>query len=128
MEVKSFQLRDAKNEVNEDPMVRGEKLRRLYGAVSVEEQKQRLGQYYTVLWRDASATSPVEVVMEYQQGGTASKVKREVRKFPAGSTEGLAEFSVVGDNFIKNGRVLSWRISLWRGGRELEHRQSYLWR
>lgn len=128
LEVKTFQLRDAKNDQGEDPMVRAEKQRRLYGAVSVAEQSQRLGQYYTVLWQDASSSGPVQVVMDYQQGATASKVKREVRHFPAGSTAGTAEFSVTGDNFIKNGRVLAWRIALQRDGRELHHRQSYLWR
>jgi hypothetical protein len=54
-------------------------------------------------------------------------VKRQVRKFDANATEGKAEFRIVGDDYVKGGRVLAWRISLVRGGKEISHRHSYLW-
>lgn len=126
LEVKQFVLRDAGADYGEDPMVRSEKLRRLHGAIGVKEQAERLGQYYTVLWKDDSQ-GPVKVVFEYQQGGSGSRIKREVRDFDAASTSGQAEFSVVGENFRNNGRVLAWRISLVRNGEEIASRRSYLW-
>jgi hypothetical protein len=128
LEVKQFTLRDTEVQTGDDPMVRGEKRRLLHGAVSVAEQRQRLGQYYTVQWQDESAGGPMEVVFEYQQGASGSKVKRAVQRFAAGETSGRAEFRVIGDDYTKGGRVLAWRISLVRGGHELANRRSYLWR
>lgn len=130
LEVKTFQLRDESRKTTSDPMVRMEKGRLLRGAVSMEERRQRLGQYYTLIWNDpnGAGTGEVEVVFEYQQGATASQVKRMTRTFPATDTHGTADFSVIGDDYFKGGKVLAWKAIVSRGGRELESRQSYLWR
>ncbi|BCU76175.1 hypothetical protein llg_08900 [Luteolibacter sp. LG18] len=125
--VKQFTLRDAGSDYNEDPMIRGEKLRRLHGAIGVNEQAQRLGQYYDVIWSDASTGAPAEIVFEYQQGATGSRVKRQTKQFDASATAGKAEFAIIGDNYTKGGKVLAWRISLRRGGQEIASRRSYLW-
>lgn len=124
--VKTFQLRDERRDADADPMARMEKHRRLLGAVSLEERRQRLGQYFTVLWHDPAAGSPARVVFEYRQGG--SRVKRMTRDFPAQQVEGRAEFAVIGDDFFRNGRVLAWQATLERGGTAVASRRSYLWR
>jgi hypothetical protein len=128
--VKQFVLRDQERETKEDPMVRMEKARRLHGAVSMTERRQRLGQYYTLVWHDprGAGKGPVEVVFEYQQGATASRVKRMNKSFPASDTSGIADFAVIGDDYFTNGKVLAWRASVRRGEREIASRQSYLWR
>jgi len=123
--VKTYQLRDQERDPDADPMARMEKHRRLRGAVSLEQRRERLGQYYTVLWNDPAAGAPVTVTFEYQQGG--SRVKRMTRDFPADAVEGRAEFAITGDDFFENGRVLAWRVTLDRGGNEVASRQSYLW-
>lgn len=123
--VKTYQLRDQEHDPDADPMARMEKHRRLLGAVSLEQRRERLGQYYTVLWNDAAAGTPVTVTFEYQQGG--SRVKRMTRDFPADAVEGRAEFGVTGDDYFENGRVLAWRVTLERGGTEVASRHSYLW-
>jgi hypothetical protein len=128
--VKQFVLRDQERETNEDPMVRMEKARRLHGAVSMTERRQRLGQYYTLVWHDpdGAGNGAVEAVFEYQQGATASRVKRMTKSFPASDASGIADFAVIGDDYFTGGKVLAWRASVRRGGRELASRQSYLWR
>lgn len=128
--MKQFVLRDQKRETYEDPMVRMEKARRLHGAVSMSERRQRLGQYYTLVWHDpdGAGKGPVEVVFEYQQGATASRVKRMSKSFSASDASGIADFAVIGDDYFTGGKVLAWRASVRRDGRELASRQSYLWR
>ena len=95
----------------------------------MEERRQRLGQYYTLIWNDAAGAGrgDVEVVFQYQQGATASRVKHMSRKFPATDAEGIAEFAVIGDDYFKNGKVLAWKATVSRGGRELASKKSYLW-
>lgn len=127
--VKQFYLRDEIDKENVEPMIRAEKNRALYGAVSMEERKQRLGQYYTVLWNDhaGAGNGEVEVVFEFQQGGSGSMIKKRSHRFAAGDSTGKAVFSVIGDDYFKGGKVLTWKISLMRGGRVLATKQSYLW-
>jgi uncharacterized protein YcfL len=127
--VKQFQLRDQELNIDDNPMVRMEKERRLHGAVSMEERRQKLGQYYTLLWQDAAGVGqgPVEVVFRYRQGATGSRVKRMTKDFKAEDSDGVAEFAVIGDDYFTGGRVLAWRATVLRGGRELASRQSYLW-
>jgi len=127
--VKQFQLRDQESGKTDEPMVKMEKDRRLHGAVSMAERRNKLGQYYTMLWHDPAGVNQgdVEVVFQYQQGATASRVKRMVREFPAADSEGTVEFAVIGDDYFKGGKVLAWKASLQRGKRVIATRQSYLW-
>ena len=126
--VKQFQVRDQVRKIGDDPMVRMEKERHLLGAVSMEERRQRLGQYYTVRWSDpaGAGNGDVRLVFLYQQGATGSLVKRMTRDFPSSSVDGTAEFAVIGDDYFKGGKVLTWKATVTRGGRELASKQSYL--
>ncbi len=127
--VKQFQLRDQDTRSTGEPMVQMEKARRLHGAVSMAERRNKLGQYYTLLWHDPAGADQgeVEVTLQYQQGTTASRVKRMVRCFPAADSQGTAEFAVIGDDYFKGGKVLAWKATLRRGKREIASHQSYLW-
>jgi hypothetical protein len=127
--VKQFQLRDQVTKNSDEPMIRMEKARRLRGAVSLEERRQRLGQYYTALWSDPAGAGrgPVEVIFQYQQGASASRVKRMTKEFPATDQAGKAEFAVIGDDYFERGRVLAWKMTLQRGKTVVATRQSYLW-
>ena len=124
--VKMQTIRDQTIDKGEDPMVMHEKSRRLYGAVSMEERRQRLGQYYTVLW-NLKGGGKKEILFEYQQGKTGSLVKTIRRELESTSNSGKEEFSVIGDNYFDNGRVLSWRVSLISDGKTVSTEQSYLW-
>ena len=128
--VKQFQLRDLESKGSDQPMARMEKERRLHGAVSWAEQRNRLGQYYTLLWNDpdGAGQGDVELIFQYQQGGSASLVKQMTKNFPSSAAEGAAEFAVIGDDYFKGGKVLTWKATLRRGKREIASRQSYLWR
>lgn len=127
--VKQFQLRDQATATTSEPMVKMEKLRRLHGAVSMEERRNKLGQYYTVVWSDPTGAGQGEVTLTflYQQGATGSRIKRMTKVFPPPDTEGAAEFVVIGDDYFQGGKVLAWKATLSRGTKELANRQSYLW-
>ena len=124
--VKIQTIRDQKIDKGGDPRVMHEKSRRLYGAVSMEERRQRLGQYYTVLWNFEGGAKR-EILFEYQQGKSGSLVKTIRRELKASTHSGKEEFSVIGDNYFENGRVLCWRVSLIADGKTVSTSQSYLW-
>ena len=64
---------------------------------------------------------------QYQQGASASRVKRMTKEFPASESHGIVEFAVIGDDYFKGGKVLAWKATVSRGGRELASQRSYLW-
>ena len=110
-------------------MVKMEKERRLHGAVSMAERRNKLGQYYTLIWNNPSGVGQgiVELTLEYQQGATASQIKKQVKHFPSSNSMGLGEFAVTGDDYFQKGRVLAWKATLRRGDHLIATRQSYLW-
>ena len=124
--VKAFIMRDQNQTTEDDAMVQNAKMRRLYGAVSIEERKQRLGQYYTAVW-NADPGLEKEIIFQYQQGKSGSLVKRMTRTIGAGTSTGSQEFGVLGDDYFNNGRVLAWKMTLKAGGEVVSTKQSYLW-
>ena len=123
--VRQFHLRKAKVPTGNE-YVRAEANMRLYGAISAKEREARRGQHYTIRWRDLSGESPVKVVMEYRQASTGSRVKRLQQTFPASRT-GKTEFKITGPAYLKKGRVIAWRISLYEGEEKVAMKRSYLW-
>ena len=110
-------------------MVRGEQMHRMRGAVTIEERSQRLGQYYSVSWKnDGSTTGPLKIVMDYQQSATGSKVLTMSKDLPAGEAAGRVEFIVSGESYRTNGRVLAWRIRMMSGSKVISEKRSYMWR
>lgn len=129
LEVDSFFMRDLSTPATDEPMVRMEKLRRLHGALTAAERNDRLGHYYTMHWSDPTGAGKgeIEIVFEYQQGSTASQIKRQWQRFAASERSGKAEFRIIGNDYLKGGRVLAWKAILKRGGREIASHHSYLW-
>ena len=129
LEVDSFFMRDFSTPETDEKMIRMEKLRRLHGALTAAERNDRLGHYYTMHWSDPAGAGKgeIEIVFEYQQGSTASQVKRQWQRFASSDRRGKAEFRVTGNDYLKGGRVLAWKATLKRGGREIASHHSYLW-
>jgi hypothetical protein len=129
LDIRPLHIREVgSSDEGDDPMIHGEYQRRMHGAIGVKEQGERLGYYYTVLYNDASGSGPGKVVFEFQQGLTGSRIKKMTHDIPAGQSKGRAEFAIIGQDYQKGGKVLAWRCKLYREGREVASRQSYLWR
>ncbi len=101
----------------------------MYGALSEEEKKARLGQYYTVYWDDNTPDQSLDIVFDYQQAATGSKILTRKESYPAGRDGGSMKtsFDFIGEPFLKQGRVMTWRATLQQHGKELSRRSSYLW-
>ncbi len=110
-----------------DAMVIFERERVDYGAInnSVDRLEIR-GNYYHFFWRTKQA-GPLTVRFEYRQTGLGSYVQaREVDyAHPKGTME--TSFQVIGDDYLQDGRVISWRALLISDGKIVGLTQSYLW-
>jgi len=130
LEVRQLHLRNEIIPLGEDPMAVMEKQRRLHGAISAADRRERLGQYYTLYWKDPAGAGKgeVEVIFQFQQAASASQVKQMEKKFPSSDSSGSVEFAVLGKDYFTQGKVLTWKATLMRDKRIIATRQSYLWR
>lgn len=109
-----------------DPSIPFERNYRLHGAISPVERQARQGNYYNIFWKIRDRSQPVTVRFEYRQkntGMTTKVVEQEVQPRRKNSTE----FSFIGEDYVINGPVTSWRASIVRGSEVLVEYKSYLW-
>lgn len=130
LQVRQFHLRTTEVEqMREAPMVRGEQMYLMRGAVSNQERRERLGQYYTVSWEnDGKYAEPLKIVMDYQQAATGSEVLSMSKDLAVGERGGVVEFSVAGESYLNRGRVLAWRVQMLSAGQVVAEKRSYLWK
>lgn len=126
LKVKQFTLREVDPLFNDDDFLRGERQKRLYGAISQEERADRLGQYYSVRWRASPTGGPVRVQFQYRQAASGSRINVLEHQAPAAG-KGSVEFMVTGESYRKSGRVLAWRMRLFQDEVLLAEELSYLW-
>jgi len=115
------------NKPTTDEMVAFERQRVVYGAVTASIDRVELrGHYYNFFWR-THQQGPLTVRFEYRQANLGSYVQaREVDyNRPKGTME--TSFQVIGDDYMHDGRVISWRALLIADGKIVGLTQSYLW-
>lgn len=110
-----------------DPAINFERQHLLYGAVTKAEVMNRGGHYYTISWSVEDRSQPVTVRFEYRQAnkGLTTRVLEET--IDDVGRWNSTKFQVTGDEYITDGRVTSWRVSLLQGKEELVSKASYLW-
>lgn len=102
----------------------------MYNANSSQERKNCIGDYYYVNWYDAEPSKKVEIVMDYMQQTTGSKLlqRKVVLNAPrVEPVERQEKFFFHGKERAKRGDILSWKISLFLEGKLVDSSQSYLW-
>lgn len=128
VDVREFHLKETHRVNRDNPVVRAEQQKRLRGAVSRQEQLDRLGQYYSIVWsQPLGSDEPIRVVFHYQREASGHERLERVQEFAAGSGVSQCEFVFAGEDYRKNGRVLCWKVEVFAGGEVLGEVESYLW-
>ncbi len=128
VDVREFHLKQITKVSRDSLVARAEQGKRLRGAVTRQEQLDRLGQYYSVIWdQPFGSDEDVRVVFLYQREVSGHERLSQVQEFAAGSGVNQCEFIFIGDDYRKNGRVLCWKVELFAGGENLGVVESYLW-
>ena len=111
----------------DDQMVEFEHRRHLYGAVTSEEYRAKMGQYYSVFWKSTTKQS-VTVRLDYRQGGTGSQVLSKELFIAKPKRSNVTKFEVTGDEYRDGGKVTQWKASVIENGSVVAEYKSYLWR
>ncbi len=125
--VKPYHLQPLERPRGIDPAINFERSYRLYGAVTLADQLEKAGHYYTVSWKADDRTQPVTVRFEYRQRDIGLTVK--VRETQVDTVKGsnVSEFSIIGTDYSTDGPITAWRASLVRGKELLASAESFLW-
>jgi hypothetical protein len=112
---------------SQDDMINFERQRINFGAVTQYDRQQRWGYYYTFFWQ-AKRTADVTVRFEYRQEKLGTYVQAQERTYPAAKGTIETKFAVIGDDYMNEGKVTSWRAIIIENGRIVALNQSFLWR
>lgn len=107
-------------------MINFERARINYGAVSNQDRQQRYGFYYTFFWR-TKRTADLTVRFEYRQQKLGSHVSAKEFTYNAVKGAVKTDFTVIGDEYNQDGRVIAWRALLIENGHIVALNQSFLW-
>lgn len=126
--VNPYHLDDAFKPITaSDPSITFDRNAILHGAISVEERQARQGNYFTIFWKAEDRSQPVTIVLEYRQKNTGHTVKKVTQEVTDIDRNNTTKFSFIGEDYVTNGPVTSWRASVVRGKETLVDYKSYLW-
>ena len=125
--VQMFHLKTPNPVASKDYLISSETKKRMWGAISNQERMERVGNYYTVHWRTNDSATPVVVKMEYRQANTGSKLYTQEKTYASPGTSNKTEFTVTGQAYQTQGRVVAWRIQVIQGGQVIGQETSFLW-
>ena len=100
---------------------------RLFGAVTDLDRRRRFGHYFDFWWR-AKRDASLTVRLEYRQMNLRAFVQAREVTYPNARGNHKTEFQVIGDDFLTDGRITSWRCLLIENGRIVAEDKSFLWR
>jgi len=99
---------------------------RLHGALTGTDQRLRFGNYFDFFWR-TKRPADVTVRLEYRQEKLRSFLQAREVSYKNVKGNRKTQFTVIGDDYASDGRVISWRCLLIENGRIVAEERSYLW-
>ncbi len=78
-------------------------------------------------WR-AKRPATITVRLEYRPETLHGATQAREVTYPNAKGSHKTDFAIIGDDFLTDGRILSWRCLLIEKGRIVAETKSYLWR
>ena len=125
--VNPYHLTTSVSPDTDDRMVEFEPRHYLHGALTLEEQADRYGYYFSVFWKTATRQSAT-VRLEYRQGASGSHVLSKELFIADPKRNNVTKFKIVGDDFEDGGKVTQWKASVIEDGVVVAEYRSFLWK
>lgn len=117
---------NSKYSKGQDESIQFERKYRLFGAVSLLDQRQRVGNYFDFYWRTKTPAN-LTVRLEYRQEKLHALVQGRELYYPSAKGNIKSEFAIIGDDYFDDGAVIAWRCLLIENGKIVAMKRSYLW-
>lgn len=99
---------------------------RLHGAITAADRNQRFGNYFDFFWRTKRPAN-LTVRLEYRQEKLRAFLQAREVTYENAKGNNKTEFTIIGDDYLQDGRVTAWRCLLIENGRIVAENRSYLW-
>lgn len=99
---------------------------RLHGAITKADKNQRYGNYFDFFWR-AKRPANVTVRLEYRQERLRAFLQAREITYENVKGNRKTEFTIIGDDYLQDGRVTAWRCLLIENGKIVAEDRSFLW-
>lgn len=110
-----------------DEMIQFERKRRVWGAILGVEYAQHTGQYFTFSWR-TKRQADLTLRLEYRQTNLQNYVQAREIRYPNARGSHTSEFAIVGEDYQRDGPIISWRAVLIEDRKIVALLQSRTWR
>lgn len=100
----------------------------MWPATTRLEQDALRGSYLNFYWWNHGTPQDVTIRLEYHQAGLGNEVLAREISYPQMWGSRCSVFKIIGDDYLENGRVTSWRALLIVNGRIVGLTQSFLWK
>lgn len=100
----------------------------MWPATTKLEQDALRGSYLNFYWWNHGPRTTVTIRLEYHQAGLGNEVLAREITYPQMWGSRCSIFKIIGDDYLENGRVTSWRALLIVDGKIVGLTQSFLWK
>jgi hypothetical protein len=100
----------------------------MWPATTKLEQDELRGSYLNFYWWNHGAPQDITIRLEYHQVGLGNEVLAREIYYPEMKGSVCSVFKIIGDDYLENGRVTSWRALLIVNGQIVGSTQSFLWK
>jgi hypothetical protein len=100
----------------------------MWPATTKLEQDELRGNYLNFYWWNHGVPQDVTIRLEYRQAGLGNEVLAREIIYPQMKGSMCSIFKIIGDDYLENGHVTSWRALLIVKGRIVGLTQSFLWK
>lgn len=100
----------------------------MWPATTKLEQDELRGNYFNFYWWNHGPAKDITFRFEYRQAGLGNTVLAREVTYPQMKGSKRTIFKVIGDDYLENGRVTSWRAVLIVDNRIVALTQSFLWK
>lgn len=111
----------------EEKMIDFEYRRKIYGAVTSKDYRDRYGNYYTIYWSADNQDQPVTVRLQYRQAVTGPKIFVVEKVVDIPHRTNSTNFEIIGDDYSDRGAVTQWKASIVQDGAVVDEFKSFLW-
>ncbi|MFI0347932.1 MAG: hypothetical protein ACH346_04045 [Chthoniobacterales bacterium] len=99
----------------------------MWPATTKLEQDDLRGEYLNFYWWNHGPAQDATIRLEYHQAGLGNAVLAREFSYPHIQGSVRTIFKIVGDDYLENGRVTSWRAIIIVNNRIVALTQSFLW-
>ena len=98
-----------------------------HGAILAKDRAERKGNIFVINWQNDGGPADFTVRLDYRQAMSRERVMTKTQDYKNFDGYEKTILKVTGDDYLRGGKVHSWRISIVRDGKIVAEKKSFIW-